>query len=95
VNWRDRTAQIVGNGAGCEPTKPPKATIQQSAPLLSVLSVPVLAHSCGQELACQLRLYADRNGFTQADFEEALQVATAGDQEGWLAYIKGQNETRH
>lgn len=50
---------------------------------------------CVQALACQLRLYADRNGFSQADFDEALQVAVAGDLEGWLAYIKGQNETRH
>lgn len=47
------------------------------------------------ELACHLRRYADRNGFSQADFEEALQVAVAGDLEGWLAYIRGQNETRH
>lgn len=47
------------------------------------------------ELAGHLRIYADRNGFTQADFDEAMQVAIAGDLEGWLAYIKGQNETRH
>jgi len=48
-----------------------------------------------QELAVQLRLYADRNGFSQEDFDEALQVAVASDLDGWLAYINGANETRH
>lgn len=47
------------------------------------------------ELTRLMKMYADRNGFTQADFDEAMQVAIAGDLEGWLAYIKGQNETRH
>jgi hypothetical protein len=48
-----------------------------------------------QELACQLRLYADHNGFTQEDFDEALLVAQSGDIDGWVAYLQGQNETRH
>lgn len=48
-----------------------------------------------RELAVQLRLYADRNGFTEIDFEESIKVAMAGNLEGWLAYVQGENETRH
>lgn len=75
---------------------------QHKAELLSVLESGVLpdpsaeAHrQRGIELAGHLRMYADCNGFTQADFEEAMQVAMAGDLEGWIAYLEGQNETRH
>lgn len=42
MNWRERTAQILQKGARDELTKPTKAL---SPPLLSVLSVPPLAHS--------------------------------------------------
>jgi len=70
--------------------------VEHKAEILAALEPATVAHQHRvQEFALQMRLYADRNGFTQADFEEAMQVALAGDTEGWLAYIKSQNETRH
>ena len=47
------------------------------------------------ELTRLMQAYADHHAFTKADFDEALQVAMAGDVDGWIAYIQAQNETKH
>ena len=46
------------------------------------------------ELAGHLRLYAARNSFSRADFDKALRWAMASDLDGWLAYLRLENE-RH
>jgi len=64
-------------------------------PLIRERKAEVLAELKLSEFVRGLRLYAKRNGFSQADLEEALQAAMAGDVDGWIAYIQSQNATRH
>lgn len=101
-------AEFSGKPLPSELTKPTKAPSVSfvSAPSRHVSELEALdtvpdsapeAHRQDKtaELARHMRDYAKRNGFTQADFDEALRVAMAGDIDGWIAYLCSQNETRH
>ena len=79
------TIKAIGNGEA----------VSRWLPLIRERKAEVLAELKVAELVRHLRLYAKRKGFSQGDFDEALQVAMARDVDGWIAYIQSQNATVH
>jgi hypothetical protein len=69
------------------------ATVQQE--LLHVAHPRECNTQQRAELTRLMQGYAERHAFTKADLDEALQVATAGDVDGWIAYLQSQNATKH
>ncbi|MDB5922622.1 MAG: hypothetical protein JWN13_1558, partial [Betaproteobacteria bacterium] len=95
MSWRERTAQILGNVTGTEPTKAPKGLAntenalgseptKPTEPLLTVLSVPSQPRSGEHaELTALVLRVADGEGFSDQDRAEALENAWS-DPSAWL-----------